>query len=38
MAAVMQVGGAGSQEQIDKTLEILADARKRIYALLAEGD
>ncbi len=36
MAAVMQIGAAGSQEQIDKTLEILAEARKRIYALLAE--
>jgi DNA-binding PadR family transcriptional regulator len=38
MAAVRQVGMAGSQEQIDKTLEILADARKRIYGLLAESD
>lgn len=38
MAAVMQVGAAGSQEQIDKTLEILADARKRIYGLLAESE
>jgi DNA-binding PadR family transcriptional regulator len=38
MAAVRQVGMAGSQEQIDKTLEILAEARKRIYGLLAETD
>ncbi len=38
MAAVKQVGMAGSQEQIDKTLEILADARKRIYGLLAGSD
>ena len=38
MAAVMQVGAAGSQEQVDKTLEILAEARKRIYGLLAESE
>ena len=38
MAAVRQVGMAGSQEQIDKTLEILSDARKRIYGLLAESE
>jgi hypothetical protein len=29
---------AGSQEQIDKTLEILAEARKRVYGLLADGE
>jgi DNA-binding PadR family transcriptional regulator len=38
MAAVKQVGMTGSQEQIDKTLEILAEARKRIYGLLAEAE
>ena len=38
MAAVRQVGMAGSQEQIDKALEILAEARKRIYGLLAESE
>ena len=38
LAAVKQVGMAGSQEQIDKTLEILAEARKRVYGLLAESD
>ena len=38
IAAVKQVGMAGSQEQIDKTLEILAEARKRVYGLLAESD
>ncbi len=38
IAAVKQVGMAGSQEQIDKTLEILAEARKRIYGLLAGSD
>ncbi len=37
-AAVKQVGMAGSPEQIDKTLEILAEARKRIYSLLAESE
>jgi DNA-binding PadR family transcriptional regulator len=38
IAAVKQVGMAGSPEQIDKTLEILAEARKRVYGLLAESD
>ena len=38
IAAVKQVGMAGSPEQIDKTLEILAEARKRVYALLAEAE
>jgi DNA-binding PadR family transcriptional regulator len=37
-AAVKQVGTSGSSEQVEKTLEILGDARKRIYELLAEGD
>jgi DNA-binding PadR family transcriptional regulator len=37
-AATRQVGMSGSDETVEKTLEILADARKRIYALLAEGD
>jgi len=36
-AATRQVGMSGSDEMVEKTLEILADARKRIYALLAEG-
>jgi DNA-binding PadR family transcriptional regulator len=36
--AVKQVGQAGSQEQVDRTLEVLADARKRIYSMLAESD
>jgi DNA-binding PadR family transcriptional regulator len=34
-AAVKQVGVTGSVEQIEKTIEILDDARKRIYRLLA---
>lgn len=37
-AAVKQVGTTGSSEQVEKALEILADARKRLYELLAEGD
>ena len=37
-AAVKQIGTTGSSEQVDATLEILAETRKRIYALLAEGD
>ncbi len=38
MAAVRQVGAAGSPEQVDKALEILTEARKRIYGLLAESE
>ncbi len=38
IAATRQVAGAGSAEQVDKTIEILAEARKRIYALLAESE
>ena len=37
-AATRQVGMSGSDEMVEKTLEILADARKRIYGLLADGD
>jgi DNA-binding PadR family transcriptional regulator len=37
-AATRQVGMSGSDEMVEKTLAILADARKRIYGLLAEGD
>ncbi len=37
-AAIKQVGTAGTAEQVDKTIEILAEARKRIYALLAEAE
>lgn len=37
-AAVRQVGTAGSTAQVEQTLEILADARKRIYTLLAESE
>jgi len=34
--AVMQAGSSGSDEQVDRVLEILTDARKKIYAILAE--
>ena len=37
-SAAKQVGTTGSSEQAEKALEILADARKRIYELLAEGE
>lgn len=37
-AATRQVGMSGSDETVEKTLEILADARRRIYALLAETE
>ncbi len=37
-AAARQVGTTGSDEMVEETLAILADARKRIYALLAEAD
>lgn len=37
-AAVRQVGMTGSAEQVDEVLKILAEARKRVYHLLAEGE
>lgn len=37
-AAAKQVGAAGTTSQVEQTLEILAEARKRIYTLLAEGE
>lgn len=37
-AATRQVGMNGSDETVEKTLAILAEARKRIYALLADTD
>ena len=35
-AAAMQVAHAGSDEQIDRTIAILNDTRRQIYAILAE--
>jgi DNA-binding PadR family transcriptional regulator len=37
-AAAMQVAHAGSEEQVKSALEALAEARRRIYAILAETD
>ena len=37
-AAVKQVVTSGSQQQVERAQAILDEARKRIYALLAEGD
>jgi len=37
MGATVQIGRAGSSEQIDKAADILAEARKGIYGMLA-GD
>jgi DNA-binding PadR family transcriptional regulator len=37
-AAAKQIGMSGTKEQVDEVLKILADARKRIYQLLAEGE
>jgi DNA-binding PadR family transcriptional regulator len=36
MRAVFQVGKAGSPEQVKAGIEVLNDARKRLYAILAE--
>jgi DNA-binding PadR family transcriptional regulator len=38
MAATAQVGRSGNAEQIAKTANILTEARKRIYELLAESE
>ena len=37
-AAVMQVAHAGTHDQQAKALEVLTDTRRRIYAILAEGE
>lgn len=37
-AAVMQVARAGSEAQVATAVEILEDARRRIYQILAEDD
>jgi len=36
--AAKQIGMGGSTEQVLKALDILAEARRKIYALLADGD
>jgi hypothetical protein len=35
--AVKQVALAGNNEQIEKAVEIVTDARKKLYQLLSEG-
>jgi hypothetical protein len=35
-AAARQIGAAGTPEQIEQAIAILADARKGLYRLLAE--
>lgn len=35
--AAMQVGRTGSPEQVQRAIEIIDDARRRLYAILAEG-
>jgi DNA-binding PadR family transcriptional regulator len=37
-AAVMQVATAGSEAQKGKALEVLTEARRRIYSILAEDE
>jgi DNA-binding PadR family transcriptional regulator len=37
-AAVWQVGGSGSPEQVQKAVAILEETRKKIYGILAEGE
>jgi DNA-binding PadR family transcriptional regulator len=37
-AAAMQATHAGSQEQVERAIEVLADARRKLYAILAEED
>jgi DNA-binding PadR family transcriptional regulator len=37
VGAIIQVASTGTQDQRDKAVEILADTRRRLYSLLAEG-
>ena len=36
-AAAMQVAQAGSADQVTRATEVLGEARKKLYAILAEG-
>lgn len=38
VAASMQVAQAGSEEQLQRTMKVLADTRRRIYAILGEDE
>jgi DNA-binding PadR family transcriptional regulator len=35
-AALMQIGQAGSEQQVSEAVEIVTDARRRLYSILAE--
>jgi hypothetical protein len=37
MAAVMQVANSGNEQQVKVAIDALGEARKKIYAALAEG-
>jgi DNA-binding PadR family transcriptional regulator len=37
VGAIIQVASTGTPDQRDKAVEILADTRRRLYSLLAEG-
>jgi DNA-binding PadR family transcriptional regulator len=37
-AAAMQVAQTGSEDTVARTIEILTEARRRVYGLLAEGE
>jgi DNA-binding PadR family transcriptional regulator len=37
-AAAMQVAHAGSEEQADKAIDMLAETRRRLYAMLGEDE
>ena len=36
MQAVFQIGKTGSSDQVTAAIEVLNDARKKLYAILAE--
>ena len=38
MAATHQVGHAGSREQAERAVEVLSEARRKLYAILAEDE
>ena len=38
LGAVRQVAESGTPEQVEQVRTVLADARKRVYAILAEGE
>jgi hypothetical protein len=38
VAASMQVAQAGSEDQLQRTMKVLAETRRRIYAILGEDE